>query len=385
MSRHQKTGAGWEKWLAGAALGAVAMYYSDPRQGRRRRALLRDQIYSIGLGAADVRDATAHDFGNRLQGVRARLLQTFGGQQPAEEEVLVSRVRAQLGHLVSHPHAIEVTADGGHVVLSGAILVDERDRLLAQARRIPGVADVEDRLTVYASAAGVPALQGRHRTATGLSGRPALQALAGGALGAYGLTRRGGTGMVLASAGMALLGRAIEGLRQMNRQHRAEAAAIHLEQSIEVHASSETVFDAWSDFENFPHFFSKLLAVHDLGNGRARWVAQETSNSRLEWNAAWNMRERPRRLGWHSEPAAAFGHAGEVTLEPTRQGTRVTLRLTLKPPPGAPADALHRMAGTDPARELDEDLIRMKSFIESGVVPHHGTRSPQPAGGQLLH
>lgn len=385
MSRQHKTGAGWEKWLAGVALGAVAMYYSDPRQGRRRRALLRDQIYSMSLGAAGARDAATHDIGNRLQGVRARLQQTFGGYQPAEEAVLVSRVRAQLGHLVSHPHAIEVIADGGHVVLSGAILVDERDRLLTQLRRIAGVADVEDRLTVYASAAGVPALQGRHRTAANVSGRPALQALAGGALGAYGLTRRSPGGMVLAGAGLALLGRAFEGLRQMSRQHQAEAAAIHLEQSIDVHAAPETVFDAWSDFENFPHFFSKLLAVHDLGDGRSRWVAQETSNTRLEWNAAWNKRERPRTLAWHSEQAAAFGHAGEVTLEPLRQGTRVTLRLTLKPPPGAPADALHRMAGTDPARELDEDLIRMKSFIESGVVPHHGTRPPQPAGGQLLH
>lgn len=384
MSRDQKTGAGWEKWLAGAALGAAAMYFSDPRQGRRRRALLRDQLYSLGLGAIDVRDAATHDLNNRLQGARARLQQTFGGREVVEEDVLISRARAQLGHLVSHPHAIEVTADGGHVVLSGAILVDERAHLLAQTCRIPGVAEVEDRLTVYASAAGVPELQGWHRT-TGQSGRPAFQVLAGGALGTYGLTRRNPSGLVLASIGFGLLGRAFEGLRQIRRQRRQEAATLRLEQSIEVHAAPETVFDAWSDFENFPHFFSKILAVHDLGDGRARWVAQETSHSRLEWNAAWNKRERPRILAWHSEQAAAFGHAGTVTLEPTRQGTRVTVRLTLQPPAGAPADALHRMAGANPARELDADLIRMKSFIESGVVPHHGTRPPQPEGGQLLH
>jgi uncharacterized membrane protein len=238
---------------------------------------------------------------------------------------------------------------------------------------------------VYATAAGVPALQGWHRT-TGHSSRPALQALAGGALGAYGLTRRSPGGMVLAGAGLALLGRAIEGLRQMRQHRRETAGAIHLEQSIEVHAAPETVFDVWSDFENFPHFFSKLLAVHDLGDGRARWVAQETSNSRLEWNAAWSMRERPRMLAWHSEHDAAFSHAGNVTFEPTRQGTRVTLRLSLQPPAGTlSGQSLQRMAGADPARELDEDLIRMKSFIESGVVPHHGSRSPLPEGGQLLH
>lgn len=384
MSRHQSAGMGWEKWLAGAALGAAVMYFSDPRQGRRRRALLRDQIQNIGLETLGARDAAARDLSNRLQGVRARLQHILGGHQLVDEEVLTSRVRAQIGHLVSHPGAISVTADGGHIALSGAIIVDEREHLVAQVRRVPGVAKVEDRLTVYASAAGVPALQGWHRTA-GHSSRPALQALAGGALSAYGLTRRSPGGMLLAGAGLTLLGRAIEGMRQMKRHHQQEAAAIHLEQSIEVHAAPETVFDAWSDFENFPHFFSKLLAVHDLGDGRARWVAQETSDSRLEWNAAWTLRERPRVLAWHSEHDAAFSHAGYVMLEPTRQGTRVTLRLNLQPPAGTSRHALQQMTGADPARELDEDLIRMKSFIESGVVPHHGSRSPLPEGGQLLH
>lgn len=388
MERHQTPGNGWEKWLAGAMLGIAAMYLADPRHGRRRRALLRDQLVSLSTSAGHTCKSSAHDLGNRLDGVRAKLRRTLNGRQPVDEPVLTARVRAHLGHLVSHPHAITVTADGGHLVLSGAILVDERDALLAQARKVPGVSTVEDRLTVYATSAGVPSLQGRHRTTGQPSWQPALQALAGagGALGAYGLTRRSPAGLVIASAGLALLGRAIDGLRQLGRSQQDASAGIHLEQSIEVHAAPETVFDAWSDFENFPHFFSRLLAVQDLGDARAHWIAQETESSRLEWNAVWKKRERPRLLAWQSEHDAAFGHAGRVMLEPTRRGTRVTLRLSLQPPSGATdEDVLAHMAGADPARALDEDLIRMKSFIESGVVPHHVASAPQPEGGQLLH
>lgn len=377
MERLPTRGKGWGRFLAGALLGAAVIYFSDKKNGRRRRALLRDKLYSMRVSAGHARDAATHDFGNRVHGVRARLRRALSGRQPVDEPVLTARLHTQLGRLVSHPHAISVTADGGHMVLSGAILADERENLLTQARKIPGVTEVEDRLTVYATAIGVPALQGRPRSAGRNTSQPALKALAGAGsvLGAYGLARKSPAGLLLAGAGLALLGRAIDGLRQGGRQKTEDAAAIHLEKSIEVHAAPETVFDIWSDFENFPHFFSMLLAVQDLGDERSRWVAQETETSRLEWNAVWSKRERPRMLAWHSEEASAFGHAGSVMLEPTRNGTRVTLQLHLQPG-----------FSIDPARELEEDLIRMKSFIESGVVPHHhAAQPPLQEGGPLLH
>ncbi len=390
MEQHRRSGKGWGKLLAGAALGAAAMYYTDPRLGRRRRALLRDQLQGMRHGATNAGDAAAHDFGNRLDGIRASLQRLLGGSQPApDEQVLSARVRARLGRLVAHPHAISVTADGGHVVLSGAVLVDEKDHLLAQLRKIPGVAAVEDRLTVYASPDGVPALQGWHRTGRTSALQPALQALAGagGALGAYALRRRMPAGLVLAGAGLTLLGRALGGLRQVQAgtPRREEAAALHLEQSIDVRAAPETVFDAWNDFDNFPHFFAILLAVQDLGNGRARWIAQETPDSRLEWNVAWTRRERPRMLAWRSEGDAALDHSGSALFEPVRNGTRVTVRLDLRSPAGAAAAVPTLAPGGDPERELREDLIRMKSFIESGVVPHHEARPSAPESGQLLH
>ena len=34
----------WMALVGGAALGALAMYMTDPSQGRRRRALLQDKV-----------------------------------------------------------------------------------------------------------------------------------------------------------------------------------------------------------------------------------------------------------------------------------------------------------------------------------------------------
>jgi uncharacterized membrane protein len=343
----------------------------------------------MGLDALDARDAAARDIGNRLAGMRAKFWHAVEGRELAPgEEVLGARLRTLMGRLVSHPHAISVTVDGGHVVLSGAILAEEREQLLAEAYKVPGVAEIEDRLTVYASPIGVPALQGHHRASRQASWQPTLQALAGagGMLGAYGLTRRSPGGLLLAGAGLAVLGRAVSALRHGGlRQQEEAAAASHLERSIEVLAAPESVFDAWSNFENFPHFFAKLLTVQNLDDQRAHWVMQETAASRLEWNVAWRKRERPRMLTWQSEENAAFGLAGTALFEPTRHGTRVRLRLTMPRPVGATGATADTQLYKDLGRELEKDLIRMKSFIESGVVPHHATGSTRPEGGQLLH
>jgi hypothetical protein len=74
---------------------------------------------------------------------------------------LAARVRAELGRLVSHPRAVDVSAkDDGCIVLSGPILAGEADRTLAAVASVRGVCGVEDRLERHETADGVPALQG---------------------------------------------------------------------------------------------------------------------------------------------------------------------------------------------------------------------------------
>jgi osmotically-inducible protein OsmY len=54
-------------------------------------------------------------------------------------DVLAQRVRARIGHVVSHPHAITVKAHKGVVTLEGPILEHEVERLLETVRSVRGV------------------------------------------------------------------------------------------------------------------------------------------------------------------------------------------------------------------------------------------------------
>jgi ribosomal protein S17E len=57
--------------LIAFGLGAVVMYFFDPVSGRRRRALLRDQVDHARHVIADTAQATAKDLRNRAQGMIA--------------------------------------------------------------------------------------------------------------------------------------------------------------------------------------------------------------------------------------------------------------------------------------------------------------------------
>jgi osmotically-inducible protein OsmY len=68
-----------------------------------------------------------------------------------------------MGHEISHPGAIEVTARSGRVTLSGPILADEVDRLIARVALVSGVSDVVNRLEVHQDAGNISSLQGSGR------------------------------------------------------------------------------------------------------------------------------------------------------------------------------------------------------------------------------
>ena len=95
--------------IGSIAFGAGLMYFLDPVQGRRRRALVRDQCASALRQWSDILDKAARDLGNRTRGMVAEA-QAAWSRAPVDDAVLVARVRTKLGRAVSHPSAIEVTA-----------------------------------------------------------------------------------------------------------------------------------------------------------------------------------------------------------------------------------------------------------------------------------
>jgi hydrogenase maturation factor HypE len=59
-----------------------------------------------------------------------------------------------MGHLVSHPRAIEVSVDQGVVRLGGQVLAKELDGLLSQLTDMPGVRKVHNALAVLTDPSG---------------------------------------------------------------------------------------------------------------------------------------------------------------------------------------------------------------------------------------
>jgi hypothetical protein len=204
----------WTKIAGAAALGVVAMYMLDPDKGRRRRALVGDKAYSVVSDARHALGAATRDAVHRIDGLRARARRLVSDTPIPDDLQLIERVRARMGRLVAHPHAIQVGAYNGRVTLSGPVLTHEVSRLLDAVRSVWGVSSIENRLVVFDSAESISSLQGgaAERTApSAFSGQrwaPAVQGaaiLGGGLLTLFGLRDRSLVGVALTGGGLALL------------------------------------------------------------------------------------------------------------------------------------------------------------------------------------
>lgn len=153
---------GPKKFMVGLAAGAGLMYLFDPERGRRRRALLRDQVtHARGelddLGQTAV--ARSRDLRNRARGLVAEAAARVQPEE-VEESVLVERVRSSIGRVVANPGALDVSVEGGTVILAGRVLSDEVQDVVDTVRHVRGVERVENRLEVHREPGDVSDLQG---------------------------------------------------------------------------------------------------------------------------------------------------------------------------------------------------------------------------------
>jgi uncharacterized membrane protein len=374
--------------LASVALGAVAMFVLDPDKGRRRRAVARDKARSL-LG--DTRDAfgvAARDASHRMQGWRARARRLLAHDDAPDDLRLIERVRARMGRLVSHPHAIQVGANAGRVTLSGPILAHEAGRFVEAVGAVWGVSEVEDRLILHENAESISSLQGgadeRRTRPEGLQEHwtPTLRVaaiLGGSAMSLYGLRHRSLGGMIVMAAGVALTARGATNLPMRRLAGIATGRrAINLQKTIHVGAPPEAVYEAWTNWENLPRFMSHVQEVRDLGDGRTHWIVSGPVGTRLEWDARLTRHERPHLLAWRTEPDSLVQHVGSVQFEPFADGTRVTVRMAYDAA-GAVGHALATLLGSDPKRQIDDDLARMKSHVEQQALPQDAAQPDEPA------
>lgn len=136
----------------------------------------------------------------------------------------------------------------------------------------------------------------------------------------------------------------------------------HLEDSIEVDRPIRTVYNQWTQFEQFPSFMEGVKQVQQLDDRRLIWNA-EIAGKDVEWTAEITTQEPDAKIGWRSTSGAS--HAGLVAFSPVGlDKTKVTLRLEYEPE-GA-AQKAGSALGFVKAR-VHGDLKRFKEFIEEQV------------------
>jgi uncharacterized membrane protein len=90
----------------------------------------------------------------------------------------------------------------------------------------------------------------------------------------------------------------------------------------------------------------------------------------VQWDAVTTRLQPNEHIAWRTMPGSAVQHAGMIYLAPFGGGTRVHIEMSYNPPAGALGHVVAKLFGADPKTELDEDMMRLKSTLETGQAPH---------------
>jgi uncharacterized membrane protein len=390
------------KLLGGAAAGALLMYMLDPDRGSARRATSTTALRNAGSRTGSALGNAWHGIGERI-GKTARqageavgdMLEDAGktsgrylddatstaGKYMDEAGTRAGKYMDEAGTRANR--MLESARPNGSASHTWDDARDGASRLMDDA------SDSASRMKRMASQAAGSAAKALH-----LDNRDDLSALlrnpavlGGGLLGLIGLFRRSPVGAAVGLAALAFAARSGSGgsvLSNLLGSGSGRGRSIDLEKTIRIDASPAEVYEMWNNYENFPRFMSHVVEVRDLGRRRSHWVVQGPAGTQFEFDSVLTEQSKNRRLAWRSEPGAQVPNSGSVEFEPYRGGTRVTVRFSYSPPAGALGHGLASLLGSDPKGQMDDDLARMKHFIERGAIPHDAAMR-EKSGSRFLH
>jgi uncharacterized membrane protein len=363
-----------------AAASAGAAYFLDPRSGRRRRALLRDQASRLAHQSCDFVAKAGRDARQRIRGLYEESANHFRGID-ADDTILEQRVRAELGRLSTHPGAIEVSSNDAVVRLRGDALETEVPQVLAGVKGVRGVKDVVNEMRVHQDAGSIPSLQGEGDRRPARfeyfqeNWAPAPRLLAGAAGLAFmvdGFRRHSPVGLGLATIGAALLGRSVSNApwsRLLGIGASAEDGVL-VQKTIHVYADLDEAYEAWRDPEGFPQFMRHVREVRRVSGTRYHWTVDGPAGIPVEWDAVITADVPGELIAWRTVEDSPVQSAGFVQFEPSEYGgTRVHVRMSYRPPANVVGHTVAKIFGRDPKRQIDSDLARFKTFIETGQRP----------------
>ncbi len=369
-------GANKSKWIlaGGAAAAAIAAtYFFDPERGRARRSALATKAKRLGTEGGGVALKSARDSWHHLAGIARQVWFHLGRVEWPEDRVLVERIRARLGRIVSHPHKIHVVSDDGVVTLWGPASEAESRRLAHIAQTMPGVREVVNHLEIQEAGAepaepeASPFQHARQETLLAWSPAQRLAAgMAGAAAAVYGWRRKDALGISISLLGAGLaatstLKKNVHSLLAFSE----DSPGFELEQTIRINAPVSDVYDFWANPENYPKAFSHISAIEKLGENLYRWTVAGPGGIPVHWEGTITRTVPNTLVEWKSLPGSTVGNLGFVRVDPNYDAsTRVLVRMFYRPPAGVLGRFIAEMFGVDPKKVLAQDLKRLKALFE---------------------
>lgn len=130
-------------------------------------------------------------------------------------------------------------------------------------------------------------------------------------------------------------------------------------ESVDVHVPVSTVYNQWTQFEEFPQFMEGVDRIEQLDNTHTRWHVSIAGVSR-QFDATITEQHPDERVAWKSDKGPE--HGGVVTFHRLDDSTtRVTAQMDIDPE-GFVENVADRLGVLD--RRIKGDLKRFKSFIE---------------------
>lgn len=151
-----------------------------------------------------------------------------------------------------------------------------------------------------------------------------------------------------------------------------------IESSIKVNAPVRTVYNQWTQFEEFPRFMEGVKEIRQLDDSHVHWIA-EVAGKEKEWDAEITEQIPDQRVAWRSVSGAL--NTGVVEFRPTgADETEISVRMEWEPE-GA-METVGSALQADNAR-VKGDLKRFKEFIESRGAESGGWRGEIRGGGSM--
>jgi uncharacterized membrane protein len=156
-----------------------------------------------------------------------------------------------------------------------------------------------------------------------------------------------------------------------------------IEKTFEIDVPVRTVYNQWTQFEEFPRFMDGVKEVRQIDDTHLHWRASIAGKEK-EWDAEITEQVPDQRIAWRSTSGAP--NAGTVRFEPLNRGrTRVMLSMEYEP------EGLVEKAGdavgvvshkVEDAVEKFKELVE-KRGVESGAWRGevHGGTTTAPGQG----